>query len=123
MASIGKLIKKTLRTRPSDSKNKEGAEDRGWLVVGLGNPGPEYKNNRHNIGFMAIDKIAEDQRFPSYKNKFQGELAEYTVYGGKVILLKPLTFMNLSGQSVGAAAKRVAPEPAQRRPAADAAAR
>jgi PTH1 family peptidyl-tRNA hydrolase len=72
-----------------------------WLLVGLGNPGDQYKNNRHNIGFMAIDAIAEQFSFPAFKSKFQGVLAEGTVHGSKAILLKPQTYMNESGQSVG----------------------
>jgi PTH1 family peptidyl-tRNA hydrolase len=103
VASIGILIKKTLRARPSDSGGAR--ESAAWLVVGLGNPGAEYKKNRHNIGFMAADRIAEEHRFPSFRKKFQGELAEGNVAGQKVILLKPQTYMNLSGQSVAAAAK------------------
>jgi peptidyl-tRNA hydrolase, PTH1 family len=73
------------------------------LWVGLGNPGPKYAGNRHNIGFMAVDRIASDHGFGPWRSKFQGELAEGMLGGEKVLLLKPLTFMNLSGQSVAAA--------------------
>lgn len=73
------------------------------LWVGLGNPGGKYAGNRHNIGFMAMDRIAEDHGFGSWKNKFQAELTEGRLGREKVILLKPMTFMNLSGQSVGEA--------------------
>ncbi len=73
------------------------------LWVGLGNPGAKYAGNRHNIGFMAVDRIAEDHGFSPWRSKFQGQLAEGTLSGEKVLLLKPQTFMNLSGQSVGAA--------------------
>ncbi|MBU3261743.1 aminoacyl-tRNA hydrolase [Roseovarius sp. PS-C2] len=73
------------------------------LFVGLGNPGTKYAKNRHNIGFMALDRIAEDHGFGPWKQKFQGELCEGRLGGEKVLLLKPLTFMNLSGQSVGEA--------------------
>lgn len=76
-----------------------------WLLVGLGNPGSKYENNRHNIGFMAIDAIADAQGFPAFKKKFQGLLSEGQIAGEKVILLKPQTYMNNSGQSVGEAAK------------------
>lgn len=76
-----------------------------WLLVGLGNPGTKYENNRHNIGFMAVDAIAEEQEFPAFKKKFQGLLSEGTIAGEKVILLKPQTYMNNSGQSVVEAAK------------------
>ncbi|MFZ4540842.1 MAG: aminoacyl-tRNA hydrolase [Rickettsiales bacterium] len=72
-----------------------------WLIVGLGNPGPEYANTRHNIGFMAVDALAGPERFTS---KFHGEIAQHTIEDERVILLKPLTFMNRSGKSVQAAA-------------------
>ncbi|MBV7408658.1 aminoacyl-tRNA hydrolase [Maritimibacter sp. DP1N21-5] len=73
------------------------------LFVGLGNPGPKYAGNRHNIGFMAVDQIAADHGFAPWRGKFQGSVSEGTLEGEKVILLKPETFMNLSGQSVGEA--------------------
>lgn len=73
------------------------------LFVGLGNPGAKYAGNRHNIGFMAMDRIAQDHGFGPWKGKFQGDIAEGQLGGQKVILLKPGTFMNLSGQSVGEA--------------------
>lgn len=73
------------------------------LFVGLGNPGQKYAANRHNIGFMALDRIADDQSFGPWKSKFQAQITEGRLGGGKVILLKPQTFMNLSGQSVGEA--------------------
>lgn len=73
------------------------------LFVGLGNPGAKYAGTRHNIGFMALDRIAADHGFTPWKSRFQGELAEGTLGGEKIMLLKPMTFMNLSGQSVGEA--------------------
>ena len=73
------------------------------LWVGLGNPGAKYAGNRHNIGFMAVERIAADHGFGPWRAKFQGEIAEGLLAGEKVLLLKPQTFMNLSGQSVGAA--------------------
>ena len=76
-----------------------------WLIVGLGNPGEQYRGNRHNIGFRAADAIAETHGFPAFRKKFQGEMAEGTIGKQKIILLKPQTFMNESGQSVGQAAK------------------
>lgn len=75
------------------------------LVVGLGNPGPEYSQNRHNIGFMAADELVRRHCFGPWRAKFQGNLAEGTIDGVKVLALKPLTYMNLSGQSVAAAAR------------------
>ena len=73
------------------------------LFVGLGNPGDKYAGNRHNIGFMALDRIAEDHGFSPWRSKFQGEVSEGKFGSDKVILLKPMTFMNKSGQSVGEA--------------------
>lgn len=73
------------------------------LFVGLGNPGAKYAGNRHNIGFMALDRIAADHGFSPWKKGFQGVAAEGRLGGEKVVLLKPETFMNLSGQAVQAA--------------------
>lgn len=71
-----------------------------FLVVGLGNPGMDYDNTRHNIGFMAADEIFRRYNFADYKAKFDGLIAEGKIEGEKVYLLKPQTFMNLSGNSV-----------------------
>ncbi len=76
-----------------------------WLLAGLGNPGDQYKNNRHNIGFMAVDEIAQAHNFPPFRKKFQSEFSEGKLAGQKVVLLKPQTYMNESGQAVKAAAK------------------
>ncbi|MYM57179.1 aminoacyl-tRNA hydrolase [Thalassovita mangrovi] len=73
------------------------------LWVGLGNPGAKYAGNRHNIGFMALDRVADDHGFAPWRKKFQGQLSEGKLGSEKVVLLKPETFMNLSGQSVGEA--------------------
>lgn len=73
------------------------------LIVGLGNPGAKYAGNRHNIGFMALDRIASDYNFGPWKGRFQAETAEGRLGAERVTLLKPQTFMNLSGQSVGEA--------------------
>ncbi len=75
------------------------------LWVGLGNPGAKYAGNRHNIGFMALDHVAADHGFSSWRRGFQGLVAEGRLGGERVLLLKPETFMNLSGQSVGEAAR------------------
>lgn len=75
------------------------------LFVGLGNPGPKYARNRHNIGFLAVDRIAADHGFGPWRARFQGLVSEGTLGPEKVVLLKPGTFMNLSGQSVGEAAR------------------
>lgn len=81
------------------------------LFAGLGNPGAKYAGNRHNIGFMALDRIAADHGFGPWKSKFQGEVAEGRLGSEKVVLLKPMTFMNLSGQSVGEAMRFYKLEP------------
>ena len=73
------------------------------LWAGLGNPGTKYAMNRHNIGFMALDRIAADHGFSPWKPRFQGLVAEGRLGGEKLLLLKPQTFMNLSGQAVGEA--------------------
>ncbi len=73
------------------------------LFVGLGNPGGQYAGNRHNIGFMAVDRIAAEHGFSPWKKGFQGLIAEGRLGDERVVLLKPATFMNLSGQAVQAA--------------------
>lgn len=83
------------------------------LFVGLGNPGAKYARNRHNIGFMALDRIAEDHGFAPWRSKFNGSVSEGRLGGQKVVLLKPETFMNLSGQSVGAAMQFYKLEPGE----------
>ena len=82
------------------------------LFVGLGNPGAKYAGNRHNIGYMAVDRIAADHGFCPWRSKFQGVMSEGRLGREKVILLKPETFMNLSGQSVGEAMRFHKLEPA-----------
>jgi len=76
-----------------------------FLFVGLGNPGTQYASNRHNIGFMAADVIHKAHGFSPWRKKFQGELSEGNLGGEKVLLLKPQTFMNESGRSVGDAVR------------------
>ncbi len=71
------------------------------LIVGLGNPGLEYALNRHNVGFMAVDEIVRRHNFSPYKQKFKALVAEGRLGTEKVLVIKPQTFMNLSGQSVG----------------------
>jgi len=75
------------------------------LLVGLGNPGTGYARHRHNIGFMAVDEIAHVHGFSPWKSKFQGKLAEGKFGTEKTLLLKPDTYMNLSGQSVAEAVR------------------
>jgi len=73
------------------------------IIAGLGNPGSKYANNRHNIGFMAVDEIAHRHSFSPWKNKFRSLIAEGKLGGEKILLLKPQTFMNNSGQAIGEA--------------------
>jgi len=73
------------------------------LWIGLGNPGAKYAGNRHNIGFMVMDAIGDDHNFPPYKSQFKGMTRQGLIGGKKIMLLKPMTFMNESGQSVQAA--------------------
>lgn len=74
------------------------------LWVGLGNPGPEHARQRHNIGFMALDAIARRHGFAPWRSKFRGEVSDGAIGGRKILLLKPMTYMNLSGEAVQAAA-------------------
>jgi PTH1 family peptidyl-tRNA hydrolase len=73
------------------------------LFVGLGNPGPRYARNRHNIGFRAVDAIARAHGAGPWRRRFQGESADVVIGGERVLLLKPQTYMNDSGRSVGEA--------------------
>jgi PTH1 family peptidyl-tRNA hydrolase len=75
------------------------------LLVGLGNPGDKYTNTRHNVGFMMADEIARHHGFSPWRNKFQGLICDGMVGGEKILLLKPQTFMNRSGQSVSEACR------------------
>ncbi|MDG1021073.1 MAG: aminoacyl-tRNA hydrolase [Emcibacteraceae bacterium] len=75
------------------------------LLVGLGNPGKQYEHNRHNIGFMAVDEIIYRHNFSEAKSNFQGMISEGRLGNEKVLILKPMTFMNLSGKSVSEAAR------------------
>ena len=70
------------------------------LFVGLGNPGAKYAHNRHNVGFMVVDEIARRHGFQPWRRRFQGETAEGTLERERIVLLKPMTFMNDSGQAV-----------------------
>lgn len=73
------------------------------LFVGLGNPGAKYQMNRHNIGFMAVDEIARDHGFGPWRAKFQAQVSEGRLGRDKVLLIKPDTYMNKSGQAIGEA--------------------
>jgi PTH1 family peptidyl-tRNA hydrolase len=81
------------------------------IIAGLGNPGAQYAGNRHNIGFMAVDALQRLPSFSPWSRKFKSEIAEGEIAGEKILLMKPLTFMNLSGEAVGEAMRfyKVAP--------------
>ena len=76
-----------------------------WLLVGLGNPGSKYESTRHNMGFLAVDGLARRKGFRFNKLRFRAWTAEWMVNGEKVLVMKPVTFMNLSGEAVGEAAR------------------
>jgi PTH1 family peptidyl-tRNA hydrolase len=76
-----------------------------YLLAGLGNPGPKYEGNRHNVGFMVIDTLVDRWAAPSLREKFKGEFTKADRGGQDVVLLEPMTFMNLSGESVQPAMK------------------
>ncbi len=82
------------------------------LLVGLGNPGPRYAANRHNVGFLALDEVRRRYGFGGARSKFEAETSEGTVGGQRVLALKPQTYMNESGRSVGAAVRfhKIPPE-------------
>ena len=90
-------------------KKTSGAE---WLIVGLGNPGDQYENTRHNVGFRALDELAEIANVSVQKLKYKALTNTATVSGCKVLLMKPVTYMNLSGKAVGEAARffKIPPE-------------
>ncbi len=75
------------------------------LIAGLGNPGPKYERNRHNIGFMAVDEVVRRHSFAAWRSRFQSMAAEGNIAGEKVLILKPMTFMNESGRAVGEAVR------------------
>lgn len=83
------------------------------LMVGLGNPGPKYARHRHNIGFMAVDAIAQAHGFGAERRRFQGLAREGRLAGDKALILKPQTFMNESGRAVGEAVRFYKLEPSQ----------
>lgn len=83
-----------------------------WLIVGLGNPGGKYEGTRHNVGFMVVDELASRGRFSVTRAKYHALTATAEVGGQGVLVMKPTTYMNLSGEAVGEAAKfyKVAPD-------------
>ena len=83
------------------------------LIAGLGNPGPKYERNRHNIGFMAVDEIVRRHSFGAWRTRFQSMAAEGNIAGQKVMVIKPMTYMNESGRAVGEALRFFKLEPPQ----------
>ena len=83
-----------------------------WLVVGLGNPGGEYERTRHNVGFWVIDALASRHRFASYRDKFGASFSKGSIAGAEVILAKPQTYMNRSGEPTQQLAQFFKAEPA-----------
>ena len=83
--------------------SKDGGAE--WLVVCLGNPGDKYDGTRHNVGFMVADEIGEREHIPIQKLKFKALTNTCELGGAKVLLMKPITYMNLSGEAVGEAAR------------------
>ena len=106
MANIFDLFKQISVDAPSSAGNIE------YIIVGLGNPGKDYEKNRHNAGFMAIDYISGRCGARIDRAKFSALVGEATIAGKRALIMKPQTFMNLSGEAVGAAAKfyKIAPE-------------
>ncbi len=76
-----------------------------WLIVGLGNPGGKYEGTRHNVGFMVADELGERGRFPIQRLKYHALTGAATIGGQGVLVMKPTTYMNLSGEAVGEAAR------------------
>lgn len=83
-----------------------------YIIAGLGNPGLEYRDTKHNVGFMALDKIAENHGCEPYRHKFNSLVSQAEISGCKCLLLKPETYMNLSGEAVSEAMRfyKILPE-------------
>ena len=88
------------KNKPQSSQSDEEQKMGGFMIVGLGNPGKDYQKNRHNVGFMAIDKIAQEFGIENKKVKSKAITMEGKKENKKIILVKPQTFMNLSGSAV-----------------------
>ena len=109
MSSASTLLSRILRQRG----NAGNASHSPLFIVGLGNPGLDYVRTRHNIGFMAVDALHDAWGFPAWRAKYDAMMAEGAVDGQKVILLKPMTYMNESGRSVGPAMRFYKTAPAR----------
>ena len=82
-----------------------------YLIVGLGNPGKKYERHRHNLGFMTVDRLHIEQGLPAWKEKFSGVFSRGAGFGDDLVVLKPMTYMNVSGDSVQPAAAFVKADP------------
>ncbi|QDZ23144.1 peptidyl-tRNA hydrolase [Chloropicon primus] len=104
LRAIGRMsrgITRGLAARAAAKRDLEGPVKDLWLVVGLGNPGARYDGTRHNVGFMAVDEVARQNSIPLKKAKANAQVGLGKIAGETVMIVKPLTFMNLSGESVG----------------------
>jgi len=109
-AALRKVFSGGVSFLKSDTQEKEITPV--WLIVGLGNPDTEHQDNRHNIGFMVLDRIANDGDLPPWRKKFHAEINETGFRGQRALLMKPQTYMNRSGLAVAEAAKfyKIPPE-------------
>lgn len=82
-----------------------------WLIVGIGNPGEKYANNRHNIGFMCLDEFSRTHKISLAKSRYRAKTGEGQIEGKEVVLAKPLTFVNLSGEAVGKLVRKYGVKP------------
>jgi PTH1 family peptidyl-tRNA hydrolase len=103
LALLRRLLGRGARLDPAEADPASGGPV--LLLVGLGNPGPKYARTRHNVGFMALDEIVRRQNLGAWRSRFQSEVAEGLVGTEKVLAMKPQTYMNNSGQAIGAAAR------------------
>ena len=85
--------------------NRNGSGGVEWLLVGLGNPGSKYESTRHNMGWLALDSLMEKEKFALNKLRFKAWTGMLDYKGHKILVMKPQTYMNLSGESVGEAAR------------------
>lgn len=85
--------------------NRNGSGGVEWLLVGLGNPGSKYESTRHNMGWLALDSLMEKEKFTLNKLRFKAWTGMLDYKGHKILVMKPQTYMNLSGESVGEAAR------------------
>ena len=103
MSRIGRLFEKFRPVRASDPDDlSRGREEGRWLIVGLGNPGEQYRRSRHNAGFMVVRNLSAKNRVDLTRHKFNGIYGEVRTEAGPAILLMPQTFYNRSGESVNA---------------------